>query len=124
MQGGADQDLTPCGAVTITRRPVGRFANDRQLHSVVRADKPVKHLAAVNADSDSAGHLATTLALLADYRHRRLHRQGRAYRLLVSHGVRLRATEDGKDGVSGDFVDSAVVLENGVSQRREIVVEQ
>ena len=57
MQGGTDQDLSTGSAVAITRRPVGRFTDDRQLHTVVRADESVKHLAAVNADADIAAIL-------------------------------------------------------------------
>src|SRR5215472_19330931 len=112
MQCGTYQDLAARGAVAITRRPVGRFADDRQLHALVRADKPMQHLAAVNTDADRAGDLPLTLAPFADFRYRRLHGQRRSYRLFVPHLVRLRAAEYGEDGVSGDFVDRAVMLKN------------
>src|SRR6516164_5493654 len=116
MQGWADQDLAARGAVAVTSRPVGRLTDDRQLHTVVRADKPLKGLAAVNANADGAGDLAATLALLADFCHRRLHCQRRAHCLLMPHRIGLRTAEDGQDGITSNFVYRAVVLENGVDQ--------
>src|SRR6267143_765562 len=47
VQGGADQDLAAFRPGTVPIRPVGGFADDRQLHAVIGADEPVQRLSAL-----------------------------------------------------------------------------
>src|SRR5438552_18369061 len=99
MQCRADQDLAARRAGAIARRPIGGFADDRQLHPVVRPDEPVQYLAAVNPDPDRARPLPAPPAAVADLDHCRLPRQRRAPCLLVPPRVRPRTAEDRPDAV-------------------------
>src|SRR5271165_3256287 len=84
VHSGANQNFATAGACTIAVRPVGRLADNGQLHTIFRSDEAMEHFAAMDANADSARHLTAPPAFLADFLHRGLHRQGRSNRFFMS----------------------------------------
>src|SRR5262245_21266822 len=53
----ADDDLAVSGGVAVAGRVVDRIADDRELHSLGRADETMHHFAAVDPDAHAARDL-------------------------------------------------------------------
>ena len=125
VQCRADQDVAARGAGAIALRPIGGFADDRQLHPVIRADEPVQYLAAMHPDPYRAGR--------AEPRRRRFSLTSIIADCIASAARTAFSCRNGSGSglpktaripISGDLVDSPIVFEDGLDQRRHVIVEQ
>src|SRR5258708_24077770 len=84
----------------------------------------MQHLAAMEPNTDLAGHPSLGTTSRANLAGCCLHGEGGADRLLMSQRIRLRAAKNREDRVTDEFVDGAVMLVRRTDQRGKIIVQQ